>query len=1136
MYRRSVLNNISWHLFQKIILATVLTLNAASVQALPTSHYSTESKLNSGNWVKVKTSGEGIHQISYGQLREWGFPNPEKVNVYGYGATLLANDVFSESYPDDVKLTYSLHKNENLYFYSTGDVSTTVESPSKLTAQRNYYSQEVFYLLSDRQPEADEIPSIFPINTTGSLFTYDAHLSALYCDEELQNPTMIGAYFLAHDITTENPVDMPVTVKNMGSGNTSWKNATFVVGYGALSKTATSVPVKIPSCISSSKVDILYQPALYSYEQYAKYKLGTTTLTINQTIPDGTHAFSAFSPGGALTFLATDYYWLIYPRLNRMDEESSLSMYFTDLPETGTNFSVSGQSSVHVIDVTDITHVHELELLYDATSNTHVGTIDNSAQNTSCHLVAFDTGKEQLKVEYVEAVDNQNFHGWSTPAMLIITTAELEPAAEQLAEIHRHYDNMDVKVVRHDLLFNEFSSATPDVMAYRRFIKMLYDREPSKLQYVIVYGPSYWDNRAITVEKKDRILVYETPNPLYSSFETKAFGSDSYLGMLNDAFKPERIRYAVQNIAVGRIPVADLTQGYAINRKIAKYIETPSRTTVYNTALVMSDDGDSNSHLLQAEEVAASLCEKRSAMTAVRAHNAIYRWDTGDAKDLRSVAVSALNRGTGLFVYVGHGTEDNFGAENLWSRNLAKTTSYKYLPICMLATCTSFGFDRGKDNIGESMLFTEDGGALCLIASGRTVYGALNHILALNTVKAYTEATSNTTFGQLWLDSRNYLIDSGTYSEDYQINTLTYNLGGDPALRFGVPTYSVKLTDLDGIDISQLTDTLAIEPLRPFSIEGNIVDSDGKIASDFNGSVTIQLYDVPYTVPTLMRSSDSIVDITLDHDLLASKTVSAEGGCFKTTFTTPLPVHEKGINRLTLHADSDNGLHGDGMYGNLSVAASQTDNSDSPALPPTIDFMAVSDNSSQDNTFLLGDVYFSASGSSGSAGINQSAAIGAGSTLVIDGTSRVDGIKDLLSTDNDTWTLNMALPELTDGHHTATLSISDNAGNRVAQTVSFLYLNQGIVSLSIDKNVVNDSVTFNISHDMDGVENCRLVIEDIFGNTVFNSTDAVFPLSVDFTKTDMPNGYYKAYVKVSTSNGLGASSPIEFIFYNPAHN
>ena len=71
-----------------------------------------------------------------------------------------------------------------------------------------------------------------------------------------------------------------------------------------------------------------------------------------------------------------------------------------------------------------------------------------------------------------------------------------------------------------DEIFNEFSSGTPDAMAYRRYMKMLYDRAKTEAEIpksLLLFGDCVWDNRMITPECRllntdDYLLAYESDN------------------------------------------------------------------------------------------------------------------------------------------------------------------------------------------------------------------------------------------------------------------------------------------------------------------------------------------------------------------------------------------------------------------------------------------------------------------------------------------------------------------------------------------------------------------------------------------------------------------------------------------------
>lgn len=1110
--------------------AGLMIFSGLTAHALPATYYASNSKLNEGKWVKIKTSGEGIHEISYDKLLSWGFSNPEKVHVYGYGATLLASDDFKDTHPDDIVPTYTNHENGKIYFYSTGSVTASLLSLTTVKAERNYYSNDVYYLLSDRELDETEIPQTVPY--TPNQDTRSIHLSVLYQKEETQNPTELGAYFLGNNIPAGGAADIVFTIEDMDFGYDKWQNATMRFGFAAYNRTSTSIDVKLPSELSSLDYSINKSSAQYTSDEYFKYKPGYSTLTIKSVIPDGTYTFKGAAPTNMPEFLAADYSWLIYPRLNRLGEHNQITMFFPDVTATR-NFSIIGPENTRVVNISSIGNAYAHEVVYDAEEGVLTGSFDRaySSPSSACRLVAYNVDQPQFEVKFVEDVANQNLHSLDTPDMVIITISELMESAQELAQIHQNYDGMEVLVVDHTKLFNEFSSATPDAMGYRRFIKMLYDRNPEKLKYVIMYGPSHWDNRSVLTTRKSRLLTYETTNPEYSGKETWAFGTDSYFGMLSDTYDPNSINKALLTIPVGRIPISDNVHGFSFNRKIVKYLENLPSVAVYNNILMMSDDGDSNTHMNQSEELGKTLETLHKPLTLIRAYNSIYPWDGKDAKELRSLTTQALKRGVGLFTYVGHGIESYFGQEYLWSISSTKTTSYNVHPLGLFATCSVYCYDTSKTSIGEEMLLKEDGGLVALVAAGRVVYGTMNQYLAQRMVEGYAKATGGTTFGQLWLEARNNVISRET--KEIQLNTLCYNFAGDPALPVSAPTYDVAVTAVNDTPIAN-GDEVKIAPLQQIKIEGAVVNADQSVVNDFNGTITLHLYDAPYSVTSFVRvDSDSAQEIMLDERILTVKRAQIVNGKFSTTFVAPAPVFEGGINRLTLHADADNGLKGDGIIKNLVMETQSENKTDFVGNLPSIDKFSMSQIIEDDISFVPTVVKLVANGDCGDTGINTSTAIGSSSMLIVDGNSRVEGFSEsLMFNGDDTWSMSIDLSDLSYGPHTATLVISDNAGNRVSKSLDFICGDHQSLRLLSDVSTVRDEVTFDLENEPGDIASSRLIITDRKGNTIVNRQNIQFPytLNTNDSQLDYTPGHYNAYVQITTANGRGASAKLPLVF------
>ncbi|MGM9861236.1 MAG: hypothetical protein ACI30W_01435, partial [Muribaculaceae bacterium] len=188
------------HIISRIFIACSLTLAAGTATALTSSYYAAESKLASGHWVKIIADSEGIYQISYDTLREWGFADPSKVAVYGYGATAL-DDHSLLNKPDDMSQTAMLHTGDGrLLFYSDGVARLMVNTiSSDGTLDRNYYSPHAYLLLSDvEEPKA---PTTNAYEATASATALKLHIHADFYEYEEQNPSLAGVFFHENPIT-----------------------------------------------------------------------------------------------------------------------------------------------------------------------------------------------------------------------------------------------------------------------------------------------------------------------------------------------------------------------------------------------------------------------------------------------------------------------------------------------------------------------------------------------------------------------------------------------------------------------------------------------------------------------------------------------------------------------------------------------------------------------------------------------------------------------------------------------------------------------------------------------------------------------------------------------------------------------
>ena len=147
--------------------------------------------------------------------------------------------------------------------------------------------------------------------------------------------------------------------------------------------------------------------------------------------------------------------------------------------------------------------------------------------------------------------------------IIIPTSQKLLAQAERLKTLHEQKHGLRVRIVPADELFNEFSSGTPDANAYRRYLKMLYDRASSAAdmpRYLLLLGDCAWDNRMLSQQWQnyspdDFLLCYESEN---SYSQTHCYVTDDYFCLLDDGEGESLLSSDQADVAVGRIPARDV--------------------------------------------------------------------------------------------------------------------------------------------------------------------------------------------------------------------------------------------------------------------------------------------------------------------------------------------------------------------------------------------------------------------------------------------------------------------------------------------------------------------------------------------------------------------------------------------------
>lgn len=685
--------------------------------------------------------------------------------------------------------------------------------------------------------------------------------------------------------------------------------------------------------------------------------------------------------------------------------------------------------------------------------------------------------------EYVYNITNQNHHADSAADMVIIipTSQKLLKQANRLADFHRQHDGMRVNVVPADELFNEFSSGTPDANAYRRYMKMLYDRaetEADMPSHLLLFGDCVWDNRMLTQDCRnmspdDYLLVFESEN---SFSETTCYADDGFYCLLDDGEGANLLTSDRPDIAVGRFPVTTEAEAKIMVDKTIGYVENKNAGSWQNTIVFMGDDGDANVHMHDVNEVADATISAHPEYLVRKIMWDAYPQETSASGHGYPAVTNLIKRlqssGALIFDYGGHGRPDQVSYENVLRLTDFKAFSNKNLPLWVTATCDIMPYDGVEPTIGEAAVLNENGGAMAFFGTARTVFVAQNKAINRAFMKYVLTYDSNgkpVTIGEAQRLTKSYLITS---SEDRSANKLQYQLLGDPAVALHLPTQKVVVDSINGISVNDTQKKATLQAGSIATISGHIEGNN-----DFTGLVSATIRDSRELITCNMNASAAADSAFTFYDYtkyLFNGSDSIKNGKFHLSFAVPMDINysdKAGI--MNFHAvSSDKQMLAHGYCTNFIVGGTAAVDNDS--IGPSI-FCYLNSPSFVNGGNVNSTPYFVAQITDAN-GINSTGnGIGHDLQLIIDGDmAKTYTLNDNFVYDFGTYTSGTTyyqIPELSAGKHTLKFRAWDILNNSSTVSLDFNVvrgLTPKLFNVGVTKNPASTSTTFIINHDRVG--------------------------------------------------------------------
>lgn len=700
--------------------------------------------------------------------------------------------------------------------------------------------------------------------------------------------------------------------------------------------------------------------------------------------------------------------------------------------------------------------------------------------------------------EYVYNITNQDHHADSNVDMVIIipTTQKYLSYAQRIATLHEKYDGISTRIVPADELFNEFSSGTPDATAYRRYMKMMYDRATSDSEmpkYLLLFGGCAYDNRMRLAEwakysPDDNLLCYESE---YSLSNTITFVADEYFGLLDDeeaiqtgtetgGSSTGTARYLGKpDIAVGRLTVRTESQAETVASKLEHYYENSDAGSWQNTIVCMGDDGNENAHMDHAIQIANIIESHNPAFDVKRILWDAYTRETSSTgnsyPEITRLLKQYMTDGALVMNYSGHGQEVSLSHELVLQLSDFSSAVSTKLPLWITAACDIMPFDTQIDNIGETAIMNENGGAIAFFGTTHTVF--TNYNLVIN--KALIDALFDTSNGQVSIGeavrlAKNKIVDN---SSDNTCNKLQYALLGDPALKLAMPHYTVVVDSINDVNITD-GNVAALKAGMKTKVTGHIVNGNSTM-EDFDGSVYVQVKDAEQEIVCKLQNQTSdgasTAYVYTDRPNTVFKGNSnVEKGKFTINFVVPMDIsYSDGNGQVIAYAiNSGKTASANGETDKLTLNGSAEVSNDS--IGPSV-FCYLNTSSFSNGDIVNSTPYFVAEVSDEN-GINAAGSgLGHDIKLVIDGEmSQTYTLNDYFSFDFGSYqsgTVEYSIPEMTDGSHKLKFTVWDILNNSTTSELSFVVnSNQAPTLFDVEatNNPATTSTSFRILHDRAG--------------------------------------------------------------------
>ncbi len=926
------------------------------------------SLLESGYWYKIKVTESDIYKLSYADISGMDFSNPSNIRIFGNGGEQLSYWNNDPKPVDLVEVPIYMNKgsdgifNEGDYilFYAEGPVTWSYDTVNNIFSQKLHsYSNAIYYFLTTSHGVAKTINPIDNRNL-GENINVGTYTDYAYYEKEYYNLIGSGRVWYSNRFS-EEPFDTVFSFPNL-----STNSAIKVRGKAAgRSVDPRSAHLKINEqdvlTFTIPKINAAYSWLTYANNKFFEYE----------------YTSSAKQQAVGLEYGKVDLNDLAFIDYITINVRSDIilntaCLFFRDLNSVGDGniawFTVkNATSNTRIWDITYLNNTFAIQGELSSNEYRFKASANEIRQYVALNINGtFPTPIINSNEKGVGDIANQNIRALPAHKYIIIAPDVFLEQAERLAEHRQQTNGFSTLVVTPQMIYNEFSSGTPDICAIRDFLRHQYlkSNEADSLKYVLLFGDGSFNNHMYTQGNTNYILTYQSEESLKP---TESYVSDDFYGMLGEG---EGEVVGDLDIGIGRLSVK-LNDGndYEADDVVDKLIayDNSKFSDWRRTLCFVGDDGydpggvrDYNTHMEHSDQFADYIEQNYQGFEIKKVYLDAYpQVNTASGSTYPEVnreLENLFNRGILVFTYSGHGSENQITGERILEKqDVIGMENGDVLPLFITATCQFSRFDHvateesdihniiAKTTAGEEALINPDGGAIALFSTSRVVYSDSNRRLVLAVLSHIFQKDyegKQFLLGDIIRMSKNDL--------NAEINKLNFVLLGDPATRLAYPEFRVCTDSINNVSIDQELDTLKAFSL--ITISGYVAYDDSTIMEDFNGFVYPNVYDKKVEVTTFANDPDMYPFVYEDQkNLLYRGKATVSNGRFQFTFVVPKDIsYNIDFGKISYYAENGS-IDAKGEFREVLIGGTDDDAADDFDGPLIDLFM-------NDNRFINGGI------------------------------------------------------------------------------------------------------------------------------------------------------------------------------------